>query len=98
MLLAAAVAGRLPRVAGSRSESYECHEQNRNRVVSKRENLLPLRECFSINQIVLFACQAEILPLEDFFCLAGILLTLFNLEHFSMGSCSGLFVKMCLLL
>ena len=27
---------------------------------------LPLGECFSVCQIVLFACQPEILPLKDF--------------------------------
>ena len=43
---------------------------------------ISLWESVSVNQIVLFACQTEILPPKAFFQLAGILLMMFNFKLF----------------
>lgn len=45
--------------------------------------LFPSGGCCPVYRMVLFAFQPEILPLKDFFRLAGFLLMLFNFKLFS---------------
>lgn len=88
----------MPGVRGSRSETVnEFHDRNRNMIAHKRENL-PLGECFSGYQIVLFVFQPELLPLKGFAWLAGFLLMLFNFKLFSTWHRSSSFLKICLML